>query len=345
MYETAMAAALNSARQTKLTFTGVVMPWKSPIDKIAALAMLLRHNNASLETLEYFTRNDISDREIAVWEGNKVYPIDIGRRKYSQANVGSATEWLAKQYSLELSHGERVLVNLINKNNKSGFLKNFKFAVPRLVRELYELDESESWALTVINAAVDVVNAFLNAWEMGSRNDLMDADLQRLATKLSESAGEPLTLGRYLQDLWKLGESSEAIQQKIEFWRNGERRLQEERTRANAEFRAIENREEFDACNVRGIVLHTDDRFLADAATRTRDYGIRIFVQHDGHTVVSTNRFQLGALYDELQRRERGRWYYNREMGVLINGGPQYTGVVATDIQPLELIELLRKHV
>ncbi len=330
-----------------LDFSGVILPRKSPFDKIAALAVLSRHNRRDIESLRYYTANECSEEQFKAWDAERVYPIDIGHRKYHKAGAKSATAWLASRYLLPLSRGEQELLRLVNENNRTGNLKQGgDMRIAFLIRELYELDESDEWALEVIIECQNVILSYLDVEDgmaVRSADEPMDEALTHLAKKLAKDSEKPFSLGRYLRDLWLLGGSSEDIQRRVAFWRDNSQRLERERARAKGEF-ALMERNEFGIGDMKCLVLRTSDHFLAKAAARSKQYWARIIIADDGHVAISTEGLDVRGLAAELTQMEPERWYANNEMGALINGGPQYTSVEPTKFGAGMLIKLMRKH-
>ncbi len=338
--------ALVAPKLGALNFTGAAMPWKPPIDKILALCLLHNQSEQPLETLDYWKQNECPPEQFADWRDLKIYPIDIGDRKYHKAGVGSASEFIVKEFGLKLTDGFQSLVSMINENNKTGNLKGRKFAVAHMLREMYELEDSQELHLEIIRKTMDVleaharvVNGELNQPEEGLSDALPD-----LVEQFAGCNNAALTLGRYLRDLWLLGEEPAEIRSRIDFWLNGWGEVQARLAKGVEAFNKLSPLD-WSAAGTKGIALHTDDRFLAKAAIKSGRYGIRIIVSGTGHTVISTNGFDLSKLHAALEKLEPGRWYYQAKMGALINGGPQYVGVEPTGVGSQQLIGLLKMHV
>lgn len=353
--QTAFAVAFsNTERKSELPFVGAILPNKPPIDKVAAYELVGMHCAQRLSAVNFHDTNEFADEEIQQWEKDGILPIDVGGRKY-HGQAGSATEWVVKRYCLPRTKGVEELLELINDNNgneknKGGFLKGYAFSVPGLIRKLYELKDEETWHAEVVWAAGDVVNAFVKVanGDVVPQHEPPDGDIILLAKEFAQDKEKPLTLGQYVANLWSLGESSDVIVEKLAFWQDALRRLNEIYAWAKAEWRQLQgdkqklSRLEFKAGKHRGIILRTDNRALVNVVTREGHYAIRLIVSSDGHTTIATNRLDIAKLNEAFAEREPERWHYNRDMGALLNGGPQYTGVKPTRIPGDEIITQLK---
>lgn len=332
---------------TKPNFRGVALPYKPPIDKIAAMVLLQRHNGAPLETVEYHKANECPDALFAFWKKEGIYPIDLGQMKYHKAGVGSATEFVANDLSVPLTNGEKRVVSLINQNNGDGSLKRgAKFSVVQIVRDLYELTNDQDYHLNAIAAAADVVDAFIRVEDDERVRDEegIVSGLAGLYEELLPCQYRPMTLGRYMRDLWILGEDPKTIRRKLNFWLEEYRKVRIEYERGREAFASMKTRQTFKVGTFDVLFLPTDDRFIANAAIMNRDYPIRIIRGSGGHTTISTMRLDMSAVATKLQEIEPGRWYHQTEMGTLINGGPQYVDTPPTALWANELVKLMRTY-
>lgn len=347
--QTAFAVAFsNTERKSELPFVGALLPNKPPIDKVAAYEIVGMYCAKRLAEVTFHNTNAFPDEEMQELEKDGYLPIDVGSRKY-HGLAGSATEWVVKRYCLPRTKGLNELVELINENNRTGFLKGYAFSVPSLIRKLYEFKDEETWHAEVVWAAGDVVNAFVKVanGDVVPQHEPPDGDIILLAKEFAQDKEKPLTLGQYVANLWSLGESPDAIVKKLAFWQDALRRLNEIYAWAKAEWRQMQgdkklSKLEFKAGKHRGIILRTDSRALVNVVTREGHYAIRLIVGSDGHTTIATNRLDISKLHEAFAKREPERWHYNRDMGALLNGGPQYTGVKPTRVSGDEIITQLK---
>ncbi len=344
-FEGQVAAAFrNAVRKTPLQFAGAIVPFKSPIDKAAAFAVMSMQCAEEPVWLHVCKTTTFGDEKIAEWEKKGICCIDLGSRKYHGQN-GSATEWVIGRYSLPRSEGIQKLIEVINKNNRTGYLKSFKGAVAHTMREMYELEKNTAdwWSVKVLSRAADIVTAFVRVenGEIFNRTQMPD-QIAQLVAQFGDT-DKPLTLGQYASNLWVLGEESEAIQEKLEFWQTGLKRLAEAKRVAKLCV-AKEKLNSFYVGNLPGVLLEKRDHFFMKEVLRAHKFAIRIIVDDSGHAAISTNKLDCSTLYRHLNLREPGRWHHNEQMGALINGGPQYTETVATDVPPKKLVEMVQYY-
>ncbi len=341
--------ALVHPKTGDLVFKGAALPYKPPIDKILALTILNNINDTFLESIEYWKRNECAPEQFAHWRDAQIYPIDIGDRKYHAAGVASATEFLVKEFGLELTTGFAKLIEMIARNNINGYLKKMPFAIPAILRQMYELSNADSFHMLIIRNVMDVIEAHVSVADgkIARSEEGLNEALPELVEHFSICNYQPLTLGGYLRNLWLLGVETAVIVEKVAFWSNGKTESEARLAFGKEKFDALPVRDWFKAGSFKGIVVKTDDRFLADAAIRSREYQIRIIVGSDGHTVISSNAssgVRLGQIAEALAAQEPGRWYFQEQMGALINGGPQYVGVESTKLSSARIVGLLQKH-
>ena len=344
-FETQIAAAFRrTERKSLLPFDGAIVPFKSPIDKAAAYAVMSMNCADEPVWLHVCKSNNFPDEKIAEWEKLGICCIDVGRRKYHQVREGSATEWLVEHYRLKRTTGIEKLIEVINKNNRTGYLKSFRNAVPFIMRELYELEANGAdwWSVRVLSEAAKVVTAFVRVanGEAIRQPHLMDADLATLANDFGQG-DKPLTLGQYVWNLWMLGEESDVIFEKLEFWQDGVKRLAEAKRAAKARL-ATAKLNTFYVGNLPGVLLVRCDHFFTKEVLHTHRFAIRVIVDDSGHAAISTNGLNCAALASFIQRGEPGMWHHNEQMGALINGGPQYTETPPTKIPANKLVELVQ---
>lgn len=350
----ALSSALQSAGiRNTLNHKGIVLPFKPPIDKLAAAAIAEMYNPEAFASVEYWMRNDVPEGMLAHWAERRILTIDIGADKYHVAKVASATELIVKRYSIQLTDGGKKVLEMINRNNKTGNLKGNYMAIPHLLREMYELNDFEAHHLKVVAHAMYVVNTLIRAFDLKERRgfDDMPPQLAQMRENLKRCNDAPFTVGRLLRDMWQLGASEVDIVHHVAFWIDGFAQLVQERKRGEREFEQLEGAglENFKAGKFTGIVLRTDDRFIAKAAAKAKEhdqekYGVRVVVNSDGHISVITYGRNISAFAAELARIEPGRWYHQPKTGCVLNGSVQYKEVPPTALKPSQLIAMLEKH-
>jgi len=342
--------ARTAARTSPLYFGGAIVPFKSPIDKAAAYAVMSMSCADEPVWLHVCKTTNFPDEKIDEWEKKGVCCIDLGHRKYHNVTEGSATEWLVERYNLQRTAGIMKLVEVINKNNKTGYLKSFRNAVPLIMRELYELEPNDAdwWSVHVLAEAAKVVAAFVRFQngEMVRQHAHLPAPIDQLVAQFGD-ADRPLTLGQYVNNLWALGETPDAILEKLEFWQTGMKRLADAKRAAKERLASAKLNTfgvKFGEKVLPGVLLERCGHFFNREVLHTRRFAIRIIVEDDGHAAISTNALDCGALHKYLERREPGRWHHNVQMGSLINGGPQYIETPPTQIPARVLVQFVQEY-
>ena len=355
-------ATLNIHRALRFPITGntayigVVLPAEPPIDKVFAAMLVANRNSVSLQTIEFWANTRATPEQFRMWRGAGIYPIDLDDFKYHEAGVKSASEFVAVHLSMmtmtaegmvsNLTPGVQKLMDMINKNNGSGYLRGMKFSIPYIIREAYKLKADDAFHADLVSKAIDVLESFAaveNGTIARSVENLEEA-LPDLVDMLRKSMDQPLTLGRYLRDRWVLGDEPGDIRTKVGFWLDQFNAVEKRVAEAEKTLSGLQTRK-WSVAGFAGVVLKSDDHFILKAATRSRQWGVRIVVTGPGHTTISTNGLDLSKVNEVLQRLEPGKWYYQAQMGALINGGPQYTAVEPTGLSTEHLIQMLQGKV
>ncbi len=191
------------------------------MDKVATLATICRNFNIEFDEIIFWPYNhDPSEAEIATW-GENVILIDIGTRKYHHLGAASALEQAVEEYGIKVTAPLGELLDLINTNNRNGYLKGFGHSIARLIRDAYHLRYNP---LEVVNEAVFVVNCFLASGELeedfGDLEGLLNSGIaeSKAYSNTTGSAHQPLTVGNFIRNMWALGYAEEIILAHAEFW-------------------------------------------------------------------------------------------------------------------------------
>lgn len=351
-----MEVAVVGTESSKLVafYRGIVINPKPPLDETASIAALERlQKDGPVLDIKIWNHSECSTEQIAEWTRSGYLAINLGEENYRKMKVGSATESVFEKlgYSAEnRTSGENKLIHILDKHNNDkkhgGFLKSFYMSLARLIRELYEFPEYDQ--LDLINRLKDVTHAYLEVKDgeaYGSPANRLDSDLDSEFPDLVEATTrcqlDPFTVGRYLLDMWRLGRPIDEIREKVAFWLNAWNRFEEEMARARTEWQKIE-RVDFMADGFRGTAIETVNRFVPKIGAKEVD----IFVTRrpdTGNTVFMTRRLDLSNLSQGLERLEKGKWYYHRSAGQLINGGPRQPDIQPTSLSLDQLVELVKR--
>ncbi len=327
------------------TYRGVVMLNKPPIDKIAAMAVLERAQGSEVEVTALWDENSCPEEQMRKWESEGILPIDLGDDKYHVGinEVGSATEFVLRHIVGCETSAEGVLVEMLDKNNKTGYLKGPFMAIAWILRELYELDECDQ--REVIKLAAHVVRVFLEAEDgVGIDKNRDDAGLSKFEDLLEKTAKcnfSPLTPASYLKDLWRLGYAEEEIRERVIWWIDGWKKVKAKMAEADEEIEKLDLSKVENIAGMTVFFLETNNKFLSKLVAKKVD--VLVVKNPTGHAAILAYRFDQTGLADELLRHEPGRWYYQETTGMLINGGVIYKGVQPTSLGAVDFIALLKK--
>lgn len=320
---------------TAQTFRGVVTPRPLLPDEISAIVLLEKLQGSPVSEIQFSAHSNYSPEQVDALLEQGLFPIELGEMSYKANGTGSATESLVKTLGLnptDLNAGEGILLELLARRNRDGYMNQFKMSMPRILGNLYDLGYDE---MELVERFKDVVCFFLDAEnrkaraEAPARTDVsMSDELSDLVEATKQCAFAPFTPGRYLRDMWRCGEPIDQIHEKVSFWVNAWNRFQEEYAKAKTEWSKMDKMN-FSINGLSGTAIETDNRFMAKVGAPTAD----IFINRrlDGHGAVMTRGRDVSILNQELQRLEPGKWYYHKPAGHLINGSSSPASELSLD--------------
>lgn len=324
------------------TFRGVVTPRPMLPDEISAVILLERLQGSPVSEIRFSEHSNYSSEDIDALLEQGLFPIELGEMSYRAVGASSATEALVKNLGLnpaDLNAGENLLLELLARRNRDGYMNQFPMSLPRILGNLYDLGYDE---MDLINRFKDVDLFFLKDENRRARNEApartdasMTDELPDLAEVAKKCTSAPFTPGRYMRDMWRCGEPVDQIREKVSFWINAWDRFQEEYAKAKTDWPKME-KVNFSVNGFSGAAVETDNRFIAKIGAPTMD----IFINRrlDGHAAFMTRKRNLLALSQELQRLEPKKWYYHKPAGHLINGGSS----PASEFSLAQLVELAK---
>ena len=330
-------------------YKGVVMLYHPPIDKICAKVVLERHLGHLLPVAEYYGNPVCSIQQMLEWEEQGLFPIDIGDEKYNRGLADSATEAAMNILKLAPSPAEQKLIEILSRNNKTGYLKSFHFSVSWFIRELYELDGYDQ--TEIIERAGRVVHAFLAVEDMNMEAESVNENLTDLAdiaviTQICNNA--PFTVGRFLRDLERLGHPVGEIRKECEWWFGGFSDIEIALEGARDEYNVLP-KTRFPVGNFRATFVTTNSYFVSKVATRDQETDILLVRRSTGHMAFLSRGLDISNLAREIKALEPDdRWYHHQGPGQLINGGKVYGGTEYGAAKPTalsndKLTELLQR--
>lgn len=327
----------------KVTF---LVPRTLTWDKLCALYLWVRHffPDRIFWSFSELIRLGLAD---IFFDGDGERPagaIDVDvLRDYKKSGHGSATEKVAQEQGLMNVPGVRCLVQLLDKNNRTGNLKSGEKSLVALIREFFNVgteNPSRERRIKTIDFMWPAVEAYFEACA-----DHM-ADVEGLKN--------PFTLATF-QELCDLGnvESSrtqiflERFQQMFESAGN----LREGAKERAAEIKAGE----FDVPlypgvgSVKGHLIESDNTRIASEYFKAHENGepaVLVVRRKGGNVAIFCRGVQnFSDLYVELEAREPGRWYLEtRNPSPMLLNGSTSRHAEPTKLRKDELVALIQKH-
>jgi hypothetical protein len=336
----------------------VVVPARPPIDKLVAYKrILLDQGDESRLLIEFCDVNEPTDAHFDGWRakcspGVEPYLIDVGKKKYH--NLGSSAAQVEKLSSTtESGVIFNRLVELVNENNRTGFLKNPRHSIAKILRDAYHVMNSGSASQEVVfDHGMDVVNAFF--FHQNKREwDSLFSDPQYLELKelwkgfaVMEEEVVPFTVPLYFKQLFMSGRSEQEINTKIGWWLYKVKSISKHREVAKEKKYRLYD---FAVQNKRVGIIHVGNYFEAAAATYqfvgSGRLAVGIIGDERGHVHIQTSirhKVDVADLFAYLNEVEPGLWYYEQRFRakMILNGSPQFTGVTPTSLTPNEFRQL-----
>ena len=331
---------------------GVIMLHEPQFEKIAARSIVQRFLGYALPVVILWQRNDEPSEEIfRQWLEGNLIPIDIGQNKYHTRGTRSALESIIEDYEIPLEPALKQLLEIVNKNNLTGYLKGFHGSIVWTLRELYKLGCNQR---EVIGAVNDVVEAFLDAFDKpalpGEEAVLTGLVSGLIGKDFLKSNFAPFTIPRYMRDLWRLGVPVEEIVRRAKYFAEGWQSAQSMRARTQEQLLSGENYEVFYnfefPTGQRGGLIKTDSPYLSRELVQQFD--VAIIKNSHGNVRVQTRggpqKVYLAALARELEKQEPGRWFHDPRLPACFNGTRQYQ-VRPTSLNAEQFVEMIRRLV
>ncbi|MBX4191254.1 MAG: hypothetical protein KW804_00435 [Candidatus Doudnabacteria bacterium] len=335
-----------------------VLPARPLFDKVAALCVAIEATTGKLEwsrelTIEYFNAQDQQPGKdnLARWEQEGAYLIDLGPNQYRLRGKGSACGVVVEDSGADLNtRGDlKRLVEITDRNNQTGFLKGFGslYNAPYLLRELYK-PGSFTRMETTVEAAAHVVFTDLRFRNMRHTGNFpRHAGDGFVKTNLEimkvTSAEDPFTMGRYMMQMYCLGDELAWIQSRIEFWNTAKKRAESADLKARQTAREIVDMRQ--VRNYKVAVIHTNDDRAARALFVGEHKPTFVVARRldSGAVVILTNRERhnpalrtsMRRLTEKLEETEAGSWMFNEPMIASMNRGGTATRRTVDEIVAL----------
>lgn len=350
----------------KAAYEYAVLPSRPGIDPISAMSLAECYLGTELKVL-FWRKPDCTQAQIGKWNREGKLAIGLGSEDWRRSPCGSASESVAslleQALSLTRTPGVDFIVRNMNRHNdKDGkesvrwFLNLRYMSIARLCRDLFLLPGFCSPA-EVVKRTADVVATMIlvktmNPDSLRKCGGDFSSMFRNYLELMKKSSFAPFTIAGYLKDLWRSGERSEIILQKIDWWYHAWLKIQE--AIQDADY-AYTHREETGAIspdalkvkmlgNLKVIILLSDSQFLSRRVLRECDILI-VRNPESGHTAILTRgqgQADLTRLAARLEKVEPGRWHFEPRPGQLINGGA-FDLTPTTGVPPNQLFSLMEE--
>lgn len=331
-------------------YRGIIFPRKPAFHEIAAPVLVERRYGRELPIVREWNLPSCPVEQLEEWDEQGLISINLGPERHDLGANGfsSAAEFVAVSYGLELTGGEKRLLEMLGKHNTDprnrGYLNKFHMSVSWMSRELMEFpmyDDQDH-----LRRVMNVIHVWLRYKDredrspiLGRTTETLKENWQHLAAETKALQGDPFSAGQYLSNRWLLGDPAEDILGSVSYWVTGWRYLRSALENAKEEFAELP-KNWFAAGELKGLAISTPSKFISKQAVRHCEV---LVVQNpeNGHTAILTNGLDLAELADFLKERESGLWHSTG--GWLVNGGASYDGVEATSFSLRELVRLVRQ--
>jgi hypothetical protein len=330
----------------------VVLPAFPPIDKYVAFRRVMLDLGEKFHLVKAFCNvNQPTETQMADWQsrcsdGIEPYLIDVGAKKYHHLAPSAAQ---LEKMSSETRSGRiyNDLVELINKNNFTGFLKKQRHSVAKLVRETYQvMNSKDSSQELVFDRCMHVVNAYFFDQDKRSWKSLSEprhAKLKQIwdGFGVQESEMGDFTLTRYFEHLFMSGRSEGEILERIGWWLDKAKRVVQRRQNAKKkDYRPLITR----CVDGKSVGLfYVPDYFEAEVVSYqwigSGKLAVGIIRNELGQVHILTSKayktINLKPVSQRFDEIEPGRWLFEERFGdgqvqMIMNGSRQFTGVPPT---------------
>lgn len=351
------------ATTTVLQARTLVVPALPPIDKyIAAKRVMLDWEGIAKFNVAFCDVNVPGPEHYKRWDGvnpGSAILIDLGDEKYHDRCL-SASEMQKMKSNTENGATWNKLLEMANRNNGTGYLKQAPHSVAKLIREIPHTftdrarGEAETWTY-----GMDVVNSYF--WRQDRREweslftDPEYADLRRLWEGFGV-LGDPkdFTLPFYFRRMFRSGRSLAEIGQKMSWWIDHEKAISQRHRAAKAAKFQDRTRTFSLKDEVEGGVVQIKDYFDGGAFIgNVLGSGVLAIAvmrnPHGGVVIMPSNKHTLNleTLYQELVKREPTKWYFEGRFAsghMVMNQSWQFVGVTPTAMTDDVLIGMIRAH-
>lgn len=349
-------------------YIGVILPGDPnrgggpTFDKIVAYHLFLKATGLRETDLlvEFYGSSEPEDPRVEELVGQGYFPIDVGRWKYQNMNLGSAAEVVAQdiKFRHEAHEAIKELSQMTVKNNQTGYLKGFPKSLVWALREAYKVERDPR---RVVRKVLDAVEVFfklygkskddptwrVRQWKEERQNF---RTLEKILPRLSDNFSL-FTLPWLVRGMFELGWPMEAVRDTALWWL----RVFDAADRAKAATAAKldqQFREEFEVNRMSGCVIHTDDPMAGRHLIGKEGYALVVIRHSSGNVSILTNKrfpLDIGAAvkalnHEDSKSYDREVWFFDERMQCALNGSLNWAQP-ATSLAMEEIIKILQANV
>lgn len=307
---------------------GVIMPPQPTFDKCCAYFVMLQRLGARDGDfpVEFHGVPTGDDDRIRALKKRGFYALDVGDNKYQNRRCSSALEVVCRDFGVEPDEALKKLLEMVGRNNKTGYLKGSSFSLVWALREAYKLERDPR---KVVSKVLTLVDAYFRdqrgserkrEWPMVGRY----ASLNEVMLALGDSAlfCDWFTLAYFVNVCFSLGDPITKIRDEAKWWL----RVFEATKKADvktAESLEWARKKEFVVCGLTGCIVETDDPRVGRHLLTQMNYAVVVIRRPSGNVAILTNkklRFDMSPVAAALNRREGEIWFYDDRLQACLNG-------------------------
>ncbi|MDD5566739.1 MAG: hypothetical protein PHH01_00940 [Patescibacteria group bacterium] len=312
----------------------VMVPKTLTWDKLTALYIyVVYHLKLALSEVVVRFEDEFPDHG-SIPEG--VYDLDVVRKYNADGRCGSATQRVVQECGLAAIPGMAELVEVLNENNRTGFLKNRPNSLVWLLREVYEAGHNVPFSehrMNVVRMFWPVQEAYFQA-----------------AREHDDMVQQPLTLDGYAALLQLNGCPAEEIAERRSQLEREFERARNGRERAREKVESIQPTRTFwislyqSSKSAEAHLIQTDDQRLPREYLREHMVPLLVVRKRSGNYAIFVRGHQdLLPLYQALVALEPGIWFHDtRPDSPLLLNGSSSRMAPTSKLVPAQLIELIQ---
>lgn len=324
----------------------IVLPADYTLDDVAGAHYYLEHHNLQLRDVDviFFSHDTAIDNP-------DYYYIDCGPNDYKVRNCASALEVVSKDFWMATqSRAETKLLDVLDRNNKTGFLRKLKFSLAWAIRYARVIDRDPK---KVLGKALDIIGVYLLTNPVEIMTNQLGAGsemLSKIREELREIAGteeldfHAFTLPWYMAAMEEMESFKTEIRDTMAYWVRYFKALEKAKEEAKAG-EGIQSEFDIPGCGKAKLIV-SDNPFIADAQVSGNAAMAVVWTAEGNVTILVNHRtgLSLAKLAAVLQEKEPGAWYYNQRRKSLHNGSPRRPQSPTT-IKPAVLVALIKQKV